>query len=174
MSKSLIQGQALVLGDAVNTDIHCSSKYLPGKDNVFVAAHAFEKLSAGFPDRVKACASPILVAGEHFGINSSREQAAHVMREMGVRAVLAKSFARAFYRNGINNGLALLACPTGDIQEGDVLSIDLASGLVQVEGRPDRSGDGLPPVLLDLISEGGLLSYLARHGGWPEPIRAAR
>jgi 3-isopropylmalate/(R)-2-methylmalate dehydratase small subunit len=173
MIQALIHGQALVLGDAVNTDIHCSSKYLPGKDNVFVAAHAFEKLSAGFPDRVKAAASPILVAGAHFGINSSREQAAHVLREMGVRAVLAKSFARAFYRNGINNGLALLACSTEDIREGDAVSVDLASGRVQIAGRPDRSGDGLPPVLLDLIAEGGLLNYLARHGGWPEHLRSA-
>ncbi|MEY3573187.1 MAG: 2,3-dimethylmalate dehydratase small subunit [Pseudomonadota bacterium] len=173
MSQTRMNGQALVLGDAVNTDIHCSSKYLPGKDNAFVAAHAFEKLSAGFPDRVRAATSPILVAGEHFGINSSREQAAHVLREMGVRAVIAKSFARAFYRNGINNGLALLACSTDDIQEGDALCIDLASGKVEVSGRPDRFGDGLPPVLLDLIAEGGLLNYLARHGGWPDQASSA-
>jgi 3-isopropylmalate/(R)-2-methylmalate dehydratase small subunit len=172
MSLAVLTGQALVLGDAVSTDLHCSSKYLPGKDNAYVAAHAFERLSAGFPDRLRACASPIIVAGEHFGMNSSREQAAHVLREMGVRAVLAKSFARAFYRNGINNGLALLACPTEDIQEGDTLTVHLGSGAVQVAGRPDRSGEGLPPVLLELLEAGGLLSYLALHGGWPERTTA--
>jgi 3-isopropylmalate/(R)-2-methylmalate dehydratase small subunit len=166
----LIIGQALVLGDAVNTDIHCSSKYLPGRDNAYVAAHAFERLSPGFPDRLKAVAKPVLVAGEHFGMNSSREQAAHVLREMGVQAILAKSFARAFYRNGINNGLALLACPTEDICEGDSLSIHLASGRVEVAGRPERSGEGLPPVLLELIEAGGLLPFLSIHGGWPRSL----
>jgi len=171
MSLGLIHGQALVLGDAVNTDIHCSSKYQPGKDNAYVAAHAFERLSEGFPDRLRAVAAPVIVAGEHFGINSSREQAAHVLREMGVKAVLAKSFARAFYRNGINNGLALLACPTDDICEGDRLTINLAIGRVGVDGRSDRSGEGLPPVLMELIEAGGLLPFLARHGGWPTMLQ---
>ena len=88
----------MLLGERVNTDIHCSSKYLPGKDNAYVAAHAFEKLDPHFAAQAakhRQARQPIvLVAGGDFGINSSREQAAQILREMGVAVVIAPSFAQ--------------------------------------------------------------------------------
>src|ERR1044072_5637781 len=105
---STINGRARLLPEEINTDVHCSAKYLPGKDTGYIAQHAFEQLDAGFVGRFKA--GDVIVAGENFGINSSREQAVHVMRLLGVSAIVAPSFGRQFFRNAINNGLPVVEC----------------------------------------------------------------
>jgi 3-isopropylmalate dehydratase small subunit len=167
----IVQGVTLVLGDRVNTDIHCSSKYMPGKDNAYLAAHAFEKIDPAFPAQAaafKAAQQPIvLVAGPDFGINSSREQAAQILREMGVAVVVAPSFARAFYRNALNNGLALITAQPGSVRNGQAVEVDLSAGTVAVAGQATWQGIGLSGVLQDIVAAGGLLSYLDRHQGWP-------
>lgn len=167
----VVKGLAMVLGDQVNTDIHCSSKYLPGKDNAFVAAHAFEKIDAGFPVQAakfrQAGQAIVLVAGEDFGINSSREQAAQILREMGVAVVVAPSFARAFYRNALNNGLALITARTQSVQTGQAIEVNLAAGTVSLADQAPWQGTGLSGVLLDIVAAGGLLPYLNEHQGWP-------
>jgi 3-isopropylmalate dehydratase small subunit len=103
MLDQAIQGRVYLLGDDVNTDLNCSGKYLPGKDEAFIATQAFEAVSPGFATRFVA--GSVIVAGKHFGINSSREQAVHILRRMGVAAIVAPSFGRQFFRNAINNGL---------------------------------------------------------------------
>jgi 3-isopropylmalate dehydratase small subunit len=166
-----INGITMVLGDYVNTDIHCSTKYLPGKDNAHVVEHAFEKLDPAFPTQAKAYRSVgqpiVLVAGKDFGINSSREQAAQILREMGVAVIIAPSFARAFFRNSINNGLALLSADISGFRAGSESSINLETGVIEVSGAPTRKANGLSQVLLQIVSAGGLLAYLDQNKGWP-------
>lgn len=170
---TIIHGVALQLGDRVNTDIHCSSKYMPGKNDAFVAAHAFEKLEPGFATKAseyrQAGQAIVLVAGADFGINSSREQAAQILREMGVAVVVAPSFARAFYRNALNNGLALITAQTQTIQSGQALDVDLAAGTITPQGGTAWQGLGLSGVLLQIVSAGGLLPFLSQNKGWPTP-----
>lgn len=161
-----IRGPAFLLGDDVNTDIHCSNKYLPGKDVAYVAQHAFEQLSAGIAARISASGGAILVAGEHFGINSSREQATHVLHQMNVRAIVAKSFGRQFFRNAINNGLAVFECDTSAIKEGQALEIDLAGGHLLSAGIPLQSTHPLPAEILAILSMGGLVPFLQKYPDW--------
>ncbi len=163
-----ISGSAYVLGDDVNTDLNCSGKYLPGKDEAYIAAHAFEALSPGFAARFQP--GGIIVAGTHFGINSSREQAVHVLRRMGVAAIVAPSFGRQFFRNAINNGLPVLECDTADITSGSTLVLDLQAQLLQVTGWPaGRPMRALPPVIRALLREGGLIPFLQKYPDWQVP-----
>src|SRR5262245_21028062 len=128
-----IRGTAHLLGDDVNTDIHCSSKYFPGKDNAYVAQRVFEQLVPGFAARVRP--GDVIVAGANFGINSSREQAVHVLRALEVSAIVARSFGRQFFRNCINNGLPAVECDIEGIAQGDEVEVDLAAGRVAVGAR---------------------------------------
>ena len=163
-----ISGLAYVLGDDVNTDLNCSGKYLPGKDDAYIAAHAFEALSPGFAARFQP--GGIIVAGTHFGINSSREQAVHVLRRMGVAAIVAPSFGRQFFRNAINNGLPVLECDTTDITSGSALVLNLQAQLLQAAGWPaGRPMRALPPVIRALLREGGLIPFLRKYPDWQVP-----
>jgi 3-isopropylmalate dehydratase small subunit len=160
-----IRGRARLLGDEVSTDIHCSSKYLPGRDIAYVAQHAFEQVAPGFASRIKP--GDIIVAGKNFGINSSREQALQVMRTMGVAAVVAPSFGRQFFRNAINSGLPVAECDVSGIAEGDELAVDLAAGRVTVAARGiTRSVPPLPPEVQAILAAGGLFSFLQKHPDW--------
>lgn len=167
MSESLlISGSAFILGDDVNTDINCSNKYLPGKDVAYVAQHAFEQLSPGFASQIAQHDGGILVAGEHFGINSSREQATHVLHQMKVRAIVAKSFGRQFFRNAINNGLPVFECDTSAIVQGQALALDLSKGELRSEGRLLQQAHSLPPEILAILSMGGLVPFLQKYPDW--------
>lgn len=161
-----ITGSAFLLGDDVNTDINCSNKYLPGKDVAYVAQHAFEQLSPGIATRICASGGAILVAGEHFGINSSREQATHVLHQMSVRAIVAKSFGRQFFRNAINNGLAVFECDTSAIKEGQPLELDLAGGHLLSAGKILQTTHPLPAEILAILSMGGLVPFLQKYPDW--------
>lgn len=160
-----IRGRVHLLGDDVSTDIHCSSKYLPGRDNAYIAQHAFEQVAPGFASRVKS--GDIIVAGRNFGINSSREQALQVMRMMGVAAVVAPSFGRQFFRNAINSGLPVAECDVSGIAEGDELAVDLAAGRVMLAARGiTRNVPPLPPEVQAILAAGGLFSFLQQHPDW--------
>ena len=162
---NIIKGSARVLGDEISTDIHCSSKYLPGKDTAYIAQCAFEQLSPGFAKGFKK--GDVLVAGKNFGINSSREQAVHVMHLMGVAAIVAPSFGRQFFRNAINNGLAVIECDTGGIIAGDAIEIDPAAGRVSVAARSiSRAVPPLPAAVQALLAAGGLIPFLQQHPDW--------
>src|SRR3989338_5194833 len=162
---NIIKGSARVLGDEISTDIHCSSKYLPGKDTAYIAQCAFEQVSPGFAKGFKK--GDVLVAGKNFGINSSREQAVHVMHLMGVAAIVAPSFGRQFFRNAINNGLAVIECDTGGIIAGDAIEIDPAAGRVSVAARSiSRTVPPLPAAVQALLAAGGLIPFLQQHPDW--------
>ena len=157
-----IRGKAHLLGDDINTDTQCSSKYLPGKDNAYVAQRAFEQVAPGFASRFKP--GDVIVAGRNFGINSSREQAVHIMHLMGVAAIVARSFGRQFFRNTINNGLPAVECDIAGIAEGDEIEIDLAAGKLCVAARKiERAVPQLPPAVRQILSEGGLIAFLEKH-----------
>lgn len=162
--KDAIRGRVHLLGDDINTDINCSNKYLPGRDNSYIAQHAFEQVSPGFTSSLKA--DDIIVAGRNFGINSSREQAVHVIRMMGVAAVAARSFGRQFYRNAINNGLPLVECDISGIAEGDEITVDLAAGRVTLAQGVVRHVKPLPSEILAMLSSGGLIPFLQQHPDW--------
>src|SRR5687768_18613617 len=104
--KPTITGAARLLPDGINTDVHCSAKYMPGKDTAYIAQHAFEQIAPDFVSRIGP--GDIIVAGRNFGINSSREQAVHALRLMGIAAVVSLAFGRQFFRNAINNGLPVV------------------------------------------------------------------
>jgi 3-isopropylmalate dehydratase small subunit len=160
-----IRGTVRLLGDDLNTDIHCSSKYLPGKDNAYVAQRAFEQIAPGFASRFKP--GDVIVAGGNFGINSSREQAVHIMHLMGVAAIVARSFGRQFFRNTINNGLPAIECEIAGIAEDDEVEIDLAAGKVRVAARRiERAVPQLPPAVQQILAEGGLIAFLQKHPDW--------
>lgn len=164
-ANDILRGWAFMLGDDVNTDLNCSGKYLPGKDEAYIAAHAFEAVAPGFAARFEP--GGIIVAGRHFGINSSREQAVHVLRRMGVAAIVAPSFGRQFFRNAINNGLPVLECDTADLAEGDVIELDLRDhALVQPQRGIRRPLRILPPAIRAILREGGLIPFLRKHPDW--------
>lgn len=162
---NIIKGSARILGDEVSTDIHCSSKYLPGKDTAYIATVAFEQVAPGF---ARAFAKgDIIVAGRNFGINSSREQAVHVMHRLGVAAIIAPSFGRQFYRNAINNGMPVVECDTAGIAAGDAVELDLAGGRISVPVRNiARTVPPLPAAVQALLSAGGLIPFLQKHPDW--------
>jgi len=160
-----IKGRAHLLGDEINTDLNCSSKYLPGKDDAHVAQRAYEQVAPGFASRFKS--GDVIVAGKSFGIDSSREQAVHIMRMMGAAAIVAPSFGRQFFRNAINNGLPVIECDIAGIVDGDEITVDLVVGKVAVAARNiNRSVGVLPPAVQRILSEGGLIAFLQKHPDW--------
>lgn len=160
-----ICGSARILGEEVSTDINCSSKYLPGKDTAFIAKCAFEQVAPGFAPAFKK--GDVIVAGKNFGINSSREQAVHVMHLMGVAAIVAPSFGRQFFRNAINNGLTVIECDVSGIMAGDAIEIDPSAGRVAVVARNiTRAVPPLPAAIQALLAAGGLIPFLQKHPDW--------
>jgi len=160
-----ISGTARLLPAEINTDVHCSTKYLPGKDTAYVAQHAFEQIAPHFIARFRP--GDIIVAGRNFGINSSREQAVHAMRSMGVAAVVSPAFGRQFFRNSINNGLPVVECDIARIEEGDTLELDLNNGTVSVPARGvGCSFAPLPAAIQSLLAAGGLIPFLQAHPDW--------
>jgi 3-isopropylmalate dehydratase small subunit len=160
-----IRGRVHLLGDGINTDIHCSSKYHPGRDNAWVARHAFEQLSPGFASLFAK--GGVIVAGKNFGNNSSREQAVHILRLMGVAGIVAASFGRQFFRNCINNGMPVVECDVATVADGDEIELDLAAGRIAVPARGlAREVPPLPAEVQAILAAGGLIPYLKAHPEW--------
>jgi 3-isopropylmalate dehydratase small subunit len=162
---TLIRGKARLLGEDINTDLHCSSKYHPGRDNAYVAQRAFEQLSPGFASRFGK--GDVIVAGKNFGNNSSREQAVHILHLMGVSGIVSIAFGRQFFRNCINNGLPVVECDLAGVKDGDGIEIDLAGGRVSLPERGIvREVPPLPPEVQQILAEGGLIPFLKAHPDW--------
>jgi len=162
-----MRGKVHRFGDDINTDYIISGKYkFKTLDMGELSTHLFEDLEPDFYRKVEK--GDMIVAGENFGCGSSREQAPLVIRGAGISCVLARSFARIFYRNSINVGLPLVECDTGEIEGGDVLEVDLESGVVRNDSK-ERSIEfkPLPPVMGRILAEGGLARYIKLHGGFP-------
>lgn len=161
----VLKGCAHVFGNDVNTDIHCSNKYMLDKDIAYVAGQAFKQLDPSFQERFQT--DDVIVAGKNFGNSSSREYAVQVMRHIGVSAVLASSFARGFFRNSINNGLPVIECDTTGIETGDHLEIVLDTGVVNVTDKGiTLQSPPLPGEVMAILEAGGLLQYLRQNPNW--------
>lgn len=156
-----IQGKAHKYGDHVDTDVIIPARYLNSSDPKDLAAHCMEDIDKEFVNNVKE--GDIIVAGVNFGCGSSREHAPLAIKAAGVSCVIAKNFARIFYRNALNIGLPILECPeAGDeIGHGDEVSVDFDSGIItdNTTGKSYRA-EPFPPFIQDIIKKGGLLSSL--------------
>ncbi len=163
MSRTLIEGRALKYGDNINTDIISPGQYMQfGIEEQ--AKHAMEAIDREFPDKVKT--NDILVVGENFGSGSSRETAPLVLKHNKVKAIVARSFARIFYRNAINIGLPVIEADTAAIQEGDRLEADVINGVVRNLTRGETyQGIGIPPHVFEIMASGGLKEYLKKQFG---------
>ncbi|MCL2324842.1 MAG: 3-isopropylmalate dehydratase [Actinomycetia bacterium] len=166
MSISKMCGPAFVYGDDINTDYIISGKYkFQSIDMDAMAHHAMEELDPDYYDKLADAGGGFLVAGTNFGCGSSREQAPLVLIGAGTRAVLAKSFARIFFRNAINTGLPVVVCDTDRIAAGDVLEVDLATGVVHNKTKGESLQFApLPPVMTTLLEDGGLAAHIRKHG----------
>jgi 3-isopropylmalate/(R)-2-methylmalate dehydratase small subunit len=152
----------------INTDYIISGRYkFRIQNEKELAKHIFEDIEEGFYKKVNA--GDFLVAGENFGCGSSREQAPVALKASGLRAVIAKSFARIFYRNAFNVGLCLVECETNFIDDMDELEIDLENNLVRnlskglnIEIKP------VPDIMRKFLETGGVIEYFKAHGGFEE------
>jgi 3-isopropylmalate/(R)-2-methylmalate dehydratase small subunit len=155
-------GRAFVYGDGINTDMLAPGIYMK-HPIATIATHCLESVDKDFAGTVKP--GDIVVAGQGFGIGSSREQAAEALKHLGVAAVLAKSYGGIFYRNALNFGLPVLVCAeVGQIGTGDLVSVDPASGAVHNKTRGmTLTASPLPQFLLDMISDGGLVPHLEKR-----------
>ncbi len=160
----MLRGKALKLGDNISTDHIIPGRFAHLRSNLpELAKHVLEDADPDFVARVKA--GDFIVAGNNFGLGSSREHAPLVIKMAGVSTILAKSVARIFFRNAINLGLPVLLCDTDGINDGDELEVDLAAGKISDITSGNRFTFGkLPEVMLRILDEGGLIPYIQKHG----------
>lgn len=154
--------KALVYGDNINTDLIIAGKYTKTLDLQELASHCMEDIDPTFKVRVEQ--GDVLVAGENFGCGSSREQAPLALKYAGISAVLAKSFARIFYRNAINVGVPVLVCDTSSVRDGDRISLDIDSGRIILNGEKEIRYQTFPPIMQSILRSGGLTAFLKQRG----------
>ena len=163
-----VRGRARVFGDDVNTDyIISSSRKRATIDPKQLAPYLLEAVSQEFAASVRP--GDVLVAGKNFGCGSAMEVAVTVIQAAGIGAVVARSFARSFFRNAINNGLLVVECDTVSFQEGDIVTIHVSDGEVRVRDETRDvtvAGASLPPIVQEFIRLGGLVPYLAGRGSF--------
>jgi len=159
----IIKSRVIKYGDDINTDVIFPGRYLEIIDANEMAKHAMEDLDEHFHEKIKE--AKIIVAGKNFGCGSSREQAATCLKYAGVEAIIAKSFARIFFRNAINQGLLVLECKEIDeIDGGDEIEIDSEKGEIRNLSKGKiLKVKPLPPFILEIIKSGGLIHYMKRR-----------
>ncbi len=161
----ILSGKAFRFGDNVSTDVHLSVKYRsPDTTLQVLMRDAFKDIDPAFSASVRQ--GDVVVAGENFGLVSSRADAAVVLRELGISCVLARSFGHMFYRNAINMGLPVIECDTDSISAGDKVEVDPETGAIQTGGGEIRFAP-YPPSLLKIIAAGGLIPFIQKEGGYP-------
>ena len=156
------KGTVLKYGDNVDTDVIIPARYLNTSDHAELASHCMEDIDKSFVSRVKK--GDIIVGGSNFGCGSSREHAPIAIKASGVDLVIAKTFARIFYRNAINIGLAILECPEASekIADGDEVSVDFDTGLItNITKNESYSAQPFPPFIQNIIEKGGLLASIS-------------
>ena len=159
----IIKGKAHKFGDDINTDDIIAAKYLVSTDAKELGKHCMETIDPKFSQAVSL--GDIIVAGSNFGCGSSREHAPLAIKGCGVSAVLAKSFAAIFFRNAINIGLPFLESPdVHKIKAGDIIEIDLTSGIIKnITQNQDYKTQAFPEFLQDIVEEGGLMNYIKKR-----------
>ena len=163
---TLFVGNCWKYDDNVDTDVIIPARYLNTSDEKELASHCLEDIDTTFAKNVEH--GDIIVAGENFGCGSSREHAPIAFKASGVSVVIAKSFARIFFRNAINIGLPILENPevADDAQKGDKISVDLQNGIVKnITKNKEYKCAKFPQEIQDLIAQGGLINYTKKKLG---------
>lgn len=156
----MMKGRVWKFGDNIDTDIIIPARYLALTDPMALGEHCMEPMVPDFARKVQK--GDIIVGGANFGCGSSREHAPLAIAALGIPVVIAKSFARIFYRNAFNKGLALLEADVYDlVKEGEIVEVDLSSGIIKAGGKEIKAKP-IPPFMLELIREGGLINHLRR------------
>ncbi len=160
----MLTGRVFKFGDSISTDHIVPGRLAHLRSNLpELAKHVLEDADPTFVSRVKP--GDFIVAGANFGLGSSREHAPLVIKMAGVSAILAKSVARIFFRNAINQGLPVLVCDTDKIDDGDELEIDLAAGTVKDKTNGNQlTFKRIPEMMLGILNEGGLIPYIKKYG----------
>ncbi len=156
---NIITGNVWKFGDNIDTDLIIAARYLNTSDPHKLAQHVMEDADPEFISKLQP--GDIIVAGENFGCGSSREHAPIALKAAGVSAIVAKSFARIFYRNAFNMGLAIFELPQSDeIDEGNLIKIDLDHGeITDMDKKKTFSFAPIPPFMQELIQSGGLINF---------------
>jgi 3-isopropylmalate/(R)-2-methylmalate dehydratase small subunit len=170
MPDFVIKGKAVKLGDDISTDDIIPGRFAHLRSNLpELAKHVLEDAAPEFVSKVKALSAAgagkaVLVAGKNIGLGSSREHAPVVIKMSGVGAILAKSAARIFFRNAVNQGVPVLLCDTDEISDGDELEIDVTGGRVtDLTSGTTLSCSKMPPIMSAILKEGGLIPYIQKH-----------
>lgn len=158
-----VQGKAIKYGDNVDTDVIIPARYLNTADAKELAAHCMEDIDKDFVNKVKK--GDIMVGGANFGCGSSREHAPLAIKTSGISCVIAKTFARIFYRNAINIGLAIMECPEAseNIADGDEVAIDFDTGVMTNKTKNETyQAEPFPEFIKEIIHANGLLNSLKK------------
>ena len=163
MPDLVLKGKAIKLGDNISTDDIIPGRFAHLRSNLpELAKHVLDDTAPEFASKVTP--GDFLVAGKNLGLGSSREHAPLVIKMSGVGAILAKSAARIFFRNAINQGLPVLLCDTDKIGEGDELEVNLTGGkIANLTSGITLSCSKMPPIMSAILKEGGLIPYIQKH-----------
>ncbi len=156
----LVRSKAWKYGDNIDTDVIIPARYLTSSDPAHLAQHCMEDIDTEFVK--KAGEGDFIVAGKNFGCGSSREHAPIAIKAAGISCVIAKSFARIFYRNAFNMGLPILDCPEAvdGINDGDEIEVSLTEGTIKnLSTGAEFNASPIPPFMQELIAAGGLIGY---------------
>ena len=159
----IAHGSVHKYGDNVDTDVIIPARYLNTANHAELALHCMEDIDKEFTSKVKK--GDIMVGGANFGCGSSREHAPIAIKESGISVVIAETFARIFYRNAINIGLAILECPEASkkIDAGDDVEVDFDTGVITNHTKSETyKAQPFPPFIQEIISKGGLLNSIAK------------
>ena len=159
-----LKGKTWKFGHDVDTDAIIPARYLNTSDPRELAAHCMEDADPDFPKKVRA--GDIIVAGKNFGCGSSREHAPISIKEAGVSCVIAKTFARIFYRNAFNIGLPIFESPEASegISQGDEVVVDVEAGVIRnITKNQEYRATQVPPFMQQIIAAGGLINYVAER-----------
>ena len=159
----MLKGRVFKFGDDISTDHIAPGRLIYLRSNLpELAKHVLEDADPTFVKRVKS--GDFVVGGKNFGLGSSREHAPIIIKMSGVGAVLAKSFARIFFRNAINIGLPVLICDTDKISDGDELEVNLGTGeIIDLTKNVQLGFSRIPEVMLRILDEGGLVPYIKKY-----------
>jgi 3-isopropylmalate/(R)-2-methylmalate dehydratase small subunit len=163
MSDLVLKGKAIKLGDNISTDDIIPGRFAHLRSNLpELAKHVLEDTVPGFSSRVAP--GDFLVAGQNVGLGSSREHAPLVIKMSGAGAILAKSVARIFFRNAINQGLPVFLCDTDKINDGDELEISLTGGTIaNLTAGATLNSSKMPSIMSAILEQGGLIPYIQKH-----------
>ncbi len=166
LNQGLLKGRAFKFGDNISTDLIAPGRYFHLRSNLpELAKHVLEDADPDFVNKISP--GDFIIAGRNFGLGSSREHAPTIIKIAGISAVLAKSFARIFFRNSINVGLVSLVCDTDKIDNQDLLEIDLRKGVIKnLTKKISIQFNPLPEVMIKILNDGGLVNHITKNKGF--------